>query len=243
MRRSARHASRRAARRFAGLLLAAGLTALGAVPAGADGPLPEGARRRAEDAFALGILEGVDASLRGATTDVDLEPLRVRDVWWRPAGGASAPVPKDLDSLAGRRLVWLRTGGQGPYPTPAAGENDPYPLLTALVLDRQRRETRGATRLLEETPLAPPAAQSEAARTFVQGVLPSALRGLTESPDEAERVRRTEIRALSGRNQSLAAAGLGALLAVAALLFLLARGRGASPGGGGPIGGGGPPAP
>jgi hypothetical protein len=227
---------RRATRVLAGFVVAAGAV-VGASPADADGPVSEGARRRAEDAFALGMLEAVEASLRGGSSDVDLEPLRVRDVWWRPAGGASAPVPKDLESLAGRRLVWLRAGGQGPYPTPTAGESDPYPLLTALVLDRQRRETRGAARLLEETPLAPLAARSDPARYFLETTLTGALRGLTEAADETQKARRAETRALAARNQALAAAALGALLAAGALSFLWARprarGSGAADGDGG----------
>lgn len=221
---------------------------LHAVPAGADGPLPEGARRRAEDAFALGVLEEVETSLRGGTSDVDLEPLRVRDAWWRPAAGATPPVPKDIDALSGRRLVWLRTGGKGPYPVAGAGETEPYPLLTALVLDRQRRETRGAARLLAETPLRALVAHSEPARYFVETLLPSALAGKPEAPDDGERSRRAETQALAVRNRSLAGAALGALLAAGAALFLLSRPRDRRPeggdlegGGGGAIGGGAPP--
>ncbi|MDA1193855.1 MAG: hypothetical protein O2894_01585, partial [Planctomycetota bacterium] len=50
-------------------------------------------------------------------------------------------------------------------PLPAAGEEEPYPLIDALVRDRIRRETLGAAGLPEDGPLARYAAAHDGGRT------------------------------------------------------------------------------
>lgn len=110
-------------------------------------PVSAAARARAEKAFASGHLDDVDAAVGAGTTLGDLEPLVVRDGWWRPRDGYLPPVPPPDDaSLSARRIRWVAAAARsdpGPYPTAGAGEVDLYPVLTALVLDRLDRETVG----------------------------------------------------------------------------------------------------
>jgi hypothetical protein len=121
------------------------------------------ARERADVAFSEWRLGALDGILAGAESAADLEPLLVRDLFWRPtSGGAAGGDVRDDGSLSARRAAWLRArrfslGGdrsRDPYPTPAPGEVEPYPRITALVLDRVRRETRGASGLEDASPLA-----------------------------------------------------------------------------------------
>lgn len=131
--------------------------AVAAAPPAAAGPASAEARARAETAFCDGRLDDLDAALGTGTTPADLEPLVVRDHWWRPRRGAAAPALDAADgSLSARRIRWCLAGASAadaPYPMPRDGEVDAYPRLTRLVLDRLRREALGAEGLPEASPL------------------------------------------------------------------------------------------
>ena len=100
----------------------------------------------------------VDAALWEAEDPVALWPLALRDLWWRPAPdpdrrrhyeGAARSAPEVLQPP----YQWLLDGGAEAFPAPPAA-SDPWPVLTALILDRQRRERRGRAGLPDESPLA-----------------------------------------------------------------------------------------
>lgn len=120
-------------------LFAACLLSLLAADAGrahAEEP-PQEDREAAERAFIESrpqLLEGI-LGTPGEDADAALRwPFQMRDAWWRPAGetpwGESEPPH------------WRSDGG-----------GDPYPVLSALVADRHRRETRGHEGLPAESPL------------------------------------------------------------------------------------------
>ena len=134
------------------LLLAAGT-------ARAD-PLSEAARARAEETFLGGRPQDLDGTLGTGTRPIDVELLAVRDLLWRPAP-PSRPWPAADGSLSSRRIAWLvehaRARAEGrptpeDYPGPGPGEVDAYPRATALVLERLRRESEGASGLPEASP-------------------------------------------------------------------------------------------
>lgn len=149
-------------RRGALLLLLLAATAVAEAPrALAEEGLDASTRRRAELAFFEGRLWDLDGLLAatGGQTDPDHLPILVRDRWWRGhregARGSIEPARGDADpafELFLARLRWLAGGGEGPWPVSAAVE-DPYPLLTALIQDRIRRERIGSAGLPADGPL------------------------------------------------------------------------------------------
>jgi hypothetical protein len=208
------------------------VVALGAAPAAGAAPASPEARRRAEDAFVVGRLDDLEASVGAGTTPADRELLAVRDLFWRPAR-AGFGVPDDDGSLSARRIAWLaghaaRWGGAGaataepPYPLPVAGETDPYPRVTALVLDRLRRESEGA----EGFPAASPLAGLGDAnldgflawygRRGWQGASAQDLSGEDRAAQEQLDAR---FHALAARNRWLAWAALAAFLGAAAAVL------------------------
>lgn len=205
---------------FAGLALAA--------PAEA-GPASAEARFRAETAFCDGRLDDLDAALGTGTTSADLEPIVLRDHWWRTRSGAARPsIDPGDDSLSARRIRWCLDGRgrrDTPYPLPRDGETDRYPRITLLVLDRLRRETRGAEGLPEASPLWD--AKDEALQYVWRWYGERAYRGPSLAALAAEDRAATEaaqarFEAVVARNRVLAVGGvlalaLGAGLAAAAL--------------------------
>lgn len=198
--------------------LVAALGAIVAAPATA-GPVSEAARRRAEDAFVAGRPEDLDAILGTGTTPADLEPIVVRDAVWRPLPAGSLPeAPEDDGSLSARRIRWcLEAHAAGrtissDYPRARPGETDPYPRLTALVLDRARREERGPTGLPDASPIA--AVDDETLRWFVQWFYRPAFDPTHRAPDEAERADRARTAEVAARNRTLALASVGGLCLV-----------------------------
>lgn len=213
------------------LFLVSSLWAFAAI-AQAD-PLPLATRQRAEDAFVLGRPEDLDAILGTGTTPVDAEPLAVRDLFWRPTREI-ATWPASDGSLSSRRIEWLRQeplrrarGGAWraatDYPMPALpDEKDPYPRLTALVLERLDRERLGAVGLPESSPAL--ATGDEDIKAFLMTTMGPAYRGLRgdEIPEE-ERDARARLAAMAQRNVRIAAGAIATLLALAAGAFVLLR--------------------
>jgi hypothetical protein len=190
--------------------------------------LSEEARRAADAAFADWRHGRLDTILEGAAGAVDQEPLWVRDLYWRPDALArhrltQAPTPPDVPPLAKRRRDWLRSGGKDrdgrplDYPTPDAGEVEPYPRITALVLDRLRRERMGVAGLPDDGPLA----REEWAKDLVGLVRvayrPDAATTRTAADREVEDRRAGATR----RNRLLGLAAVVALLGLAAVASLV----------------------
>lgn len=214
-------------RRPVGLAVALA-AALGACPsrARAGEPLPDETRRRAEDAFVSGRLDDLDAALGTSTAPIDLEALAVRDLYWRPRGGAAAALPAAAfdGSLSGRRLAWLRDAsrlsapGEVPYPMPAAGETDPWPLVTALVLDRLERESVGdASRAMGERLLS---TRDPRLEWFFREYAAPAYGVPIGEPSEQDAKRREETDRLAARNARILVL---ALLGFLILSFALGR--------------------
>jgi hypothetical protein len=203
---------------------------LGAAAAGAarGDALSDEARRRADEVFAAAacgqaLYADLDVVLRGATEPLDREPLLVRELYWRPAGqgsGRVAEIPPS-DDLAGRRRAWLAGKGRdaqgalADYPLPAAGEAEPYPRITALVLDRVRRE-RSGYRDESSSPLTSHAWAQEP----ILDARARVLRGTTDadrSPEERDARARRE--RATGRNRLLGLAAVGGLVLLTALAY------------------------
>jgi hypothetical protein len=217
------------------VLLAAVLAATPAVLA--DG-LPPEARRGAEQEFLIGRPDLLEDRLEGAETAEDLFPFALRDLWWR--GGPDAEVRAGFEAAAAgatgvtaRRYAWLLGGGAGPYPA-ATGE-DPWPVLTALVEERLRRERDGPEGLPGAGPLARLEAPASWApwytewRAYVlEDVQASAYGGGERAVRAArpeEEAARERARALARRNAWAAAVTAAAFVG----LVLLLGGRASRP--------------
>lgn len=186
------------------------------------GPASDEARARAERAFLDGRYDDMDPAVGAGTTLADVEPLALRDLWWRPKSGYRPPPidPADV-SLPARRLRWLLDPAiqtATPYPRPVPGETDAYPLMTALVEERQRRETLGAHGLPQSHPLwdDPDAGR----RLLWRWYLGRSYRGpqlddFDASDQEAIIAQHERADAAVRRNRTLAVASVLGLLAVA----------------------------
>ncbi len=202
-------------------------------------------RTRAEQALSYGEIGDVEVLLGESGADVDREGVLVAGRFWRigPRTGGDRPATRPA-SVSGRRIVWMGawsalvaagrspTGpGAPPYPTPATGEVEPYPVLTPLVLDRLRRETVGASGLPDASPLA--ASSDPSVRWFVQYVYKPSILGPLRA-DWSEEERRSEadrddrVRSLASRNRLLAVGSILAFLLAAVGFAALAGRRGRS---------------
>ena len=223
---------RRALRRTLVALVAVVAAVAAAAPAAA-GPASAEARARAETAFCEGRLDDLDAALGAGTTPTDLEPLVLRDHWWRARRGAARPtIPADDTSLSARRIRWCldwfdRKGR--PYPMPSDGETDAYPRLTLLVLDRLRRESLGAEGRPEAGPLWD--AKDEALQYVWRWYGERAYRGpslASLSPEDraATEAAQARFEDVVARNRALAVGGvLGFVLAAGGVFAGLGRRR------------------
>jgi len=193
------------------------------------------ARHRAENAFLQGRLRDLDRILKGAASPLDRFPLWLRDTYWR-SGPRKTPLQEGDRALFQASLAWIREP-EGPHPL-GHGGGDPYPILTALVRDRLRREHRGGLGLPEESPLVVLALrldpQTEKDETFFLGERSRALMGPVYKgvvPDAADRKLEAESRRLRGRNERWALISLGLFLLLALVLAReVTRRRPAAPG-------------
>ncbi len=198
---------------------------------------------RAEDARG-------DVTTSGLRIDpVDVWPYALRDIWWRPADKKTRWQRKQLLAWAQQRLAktaspevrapyrWLLDGGDAPYPAPPIAD-DPWPVLSTLVLDRQQRMKTGAKGYPDDSPLArrqPP----EAWRSWWDGGWFEDYQRMTvgqvyggedrdvwdEEFQDEERTLDEEAHGLRRRNLGLAIFSLGALLALVLLVAWLFVGR------------------
>lgn len=207
-------------RRILPPLMLAGLAALCFGEPALARDLPPEVRRMAERAFLEGRLRDLDTILAGAESPADRFPLLLRDVWWRRARVPPSFETRGPGSIA-PRLAWLAgKEPRGPYPASGSG-GDAYPILTALVRDRQWREVRGHRGLPQQGPLE---ALAESLRTegedraayfagdWTRRLMSLTYRGPPPHPDEVRmRDRAERLRLRSGR---------WALIALCAFLVL-----------------------
>jgi hypothetical protein len=198
------------------LLFAAGVAIGVAAPTAARADTPEERRARIEDLF----LQERFAEVEMLSVGEHQEPRLVLEEYWRPKGGDTVFFGTGAPPLLDRRMAWF--GSSGPYPQPAPGETDPYPRITALVLERQRRETLGARGLPSESPLA--ALHDPNVDWFLANVQRRAFLGpdpAAATPTDREIDRRVD--EVVARNRWIALAAVLGLLAVAGVGLLLAR--------------------
>ena len=118
-------------------------------------------RLAAQEAWLKGRPDEIEEHLGSAadtTTAMHLLPFALRDLWWRPRPGSdlrerSHRALRRLEGTLADQLRWILAGGGAPYPTFALAADDPWPVLTALVLERQMREMTGARWLPDESPV------------------------------------------------------------------------------------------
>jgi|GEM_PF-2357465 len=202
-----------------------------------------GMRARVEEAFVDGRIELLERLAEPGEEPVSVEPVAVRDLFWRPVTGPrSWKDPRaDLDptSVSARRIAWLRAHAAArlrgeaavaePYPMPTAGEEDPYPRLTAWVLDRLLRETEGSDAIDADGPLGA-LGSDELTEYWVRVFRRPAFAGpgADADPDEGTREKAASVRAGIVRAKTWAAVAVGVWVAVGGLLLLL-RGRRVKP--------------
>jgi hypothetical protein len=127
---------------------------LAAAPRVRADELPAATRHAVERAWFEGRLGDLDTILAHSDPAAAQLPLRLRDAWWRGPLARGAAHGGSHGDLRLRRLGWIAAGGPGPWPMPAtASEREPWPLLSALVRDRVRRDRHGAAGLPEHGPL------------------------------------------------------------------------------------------
>ena len=210
--------------------------------AGADGPTAE-MRARLDEAFTDGRMSELESLAVPGEEPVSVEPLAVRDLFWRPVTGPrSWKDPRgDLDptGVSARRIAWLRAhaaarlrgepGLADPYPMPGAGEDEPYPRLTAWVLDRLLRETEGSDSLGKDGPLGA-LPDDELAEYWVRAFRRPAYAGPGADGDQdAEaRAKTAAVRAGVTRAKVWGFVSVGVWVAVGGLLLLL-RGKRVKP--------------
>ncbi len=201
--------------------------------------LPESIRRMADRAFLEGRLDDLDDILTAAEEPIDRLPLLVRDTWWRMAGraGVRRAASNAGDALIMKRLEWLKLPEASAWPVPRDGEADPYPILTALIQDRVRREWKGHEGLPQDGPLKALAGRLDKRREkrtiwFLDRssshMMSVAYRGVSPHPDQVTADREAED--LRARNGLLAALALLGFLLVPTLIAGVAfRGAKADP--------------
>lgn len=214
-------------------LLAAAALALASTgrPSLADPPATDAAAL--ERAFVVGDL----AALRRGPVETEDELVRalawIRDAFWRPTPALSHQAVWTEDELVIAHAVWLTTrddpvGAATPArPDPLAGRPDPMPIVTALVLDRLRREREGRHSTRAEGPLAGVVASADIAY-FLDDWVPGAYGGpaVFRERDRAESAAfAAKQRAEATRNAWIAAGSIVALVALALVggLFLARR--------------------
>jgi hypothetical protein len=184
-------------------------------------PLSAEARARAERVFLLGRFEDLDAILGASNAPVDREPLDVLHAYWR--AGERRPEPPEDASLSAQRIrrVLAERDRLATYPAPGPGGVDPYPVLSALVRDRIRRETQGVRGLPDGGPLA--GVDDEGIRSYLPS-LRVAL-GAVPWPADPEEATRAERMASLARRNGLLAAAAGTAFLVGALFLARRLGR------------------
>lgn len=223
-------------------VLAACLLLIASAPCRADERDDEGAaaaraQRRAaiERLAAEGRWDEMDSVPPTAHDDVEDWALQLRDRWWRPLEASRQPALPAGDAagdVMARRRAWLAAGGQGPHPMPAAGEPDPWPVLAALVLDRQRRlaadfddsgrlDAPELNRVLRD----PPSDVETSTLTAIRMGLEKIDYAYDAKLDAASEEARRDGRLASGHAWRLVFVALGILAAVSAALAFLPRAR------------------
>lgn len=214
-------------------LLAIALGDLGLAQGASAEELPEYVHATAEGKFLAGRLQDLAGVLDKASTPRDRFPLVLAAHWWRRSPGDLPDASTQPASLDAKRLLWAFRGGfEPPYPGYGSGgaEEEPYPLLRALIDDRIRRETQGAQGLPEEGPLAAYLQRSEGDRPKneawdLRNGMEMMIRNYRGDADPADEFRRDRAaRALHDRNRLLYLTSLAAFM-VLSFVGLLIAGR------------------
>lgn len=174
----------------------------------------------AERAFAVGDLDARRGERIETSDDVARAIAWLRDTVWRPGPESAMRVdfdPADRATAWAVKLAsWAGTPASSPPPVPSA---DPFPVITALVLDRVRREREGRHSTRDDGPLAAVATHEDVG-AFLNGWVPAAYGGPAASTDvdtaEAHR-HAAAIRDAAVRSRWIAAAAVGGLGILAAL--------------------------
>lgn len=196
----------------------------------AEDGLDDAARLDIEVAWLEGNLERLVEYQPRVATAQDLLCFAIRDLYWRPDPARAQAVEKQLaalsaptpGSLLARRYAWLFAASKDtPWPVAPSANDEPWPALSLLVQDRERREALGYA----------PDPQLDPIRVYVRDASKSADAGddprlgwlsygvdefdsihgdILETPEE--RHSRTEAGGLQMRNQLLGLLGLVALV-------------------------------
>lgn len=140
----------------------------------------------------------------------------VRDHYWRRRGVGEPVVPADASKLLTQRLTWIQDRGSKParpYPTAA---DDPLPILTALIVDREAREQDGRVDAAPLRKLTLDGAEAEALDVSLWAL--GVHRTFEANPDDVASADRAE--SLATRNAWI---GLGAAFLLLLASVILAR--------------------
>jgi hypothetical protein len=188
------------------------------------------ARLEIEVAWLEGNLEFMASYEHRAESSQDLLCFAIRDLYWRPDPAKAADLRAryeamegvDPDGLLARRWAWLLGERRdSPWPVAAEPATDPWPALSLLIQDRERREQQGHVGYPGHDPISRHVTQ-HAGGGEVRGDL--RLEWLSYAGDEFGRVygdlpetseevhARAKAVSLRGRNQLIAIIGLLALV-------------------------------
>jgi hypothetical protein len=223
MRPTPRPLPARRARRALAIALAVGGLAVGGRASGDDSPADR-RREEIEHAFAEQRFDDVEALAQEAG---EAEPLLVLRRFWRRAEAPPEATPLPTTALGRRRADWLERrrppDDPTPYPRAAPEETDRFPRITALVLDRLKRERDGARGLPDASPLA--SAHGDPFREFLAAIAAPAFLGDAAAPAAPTDEHARRVDAVAARNRLLGLVGLGALLSTGIAAFVLLRRR------------------
>lgn len=215
-------------RRALATLLAALALAIGATPTRGDPP-PEDpdADALAERAFAVGDLEHRRGEPVEGADPVAQAIAWIRDALWRPVVAPPPLLPAAPADAVRSQAAWLlrtdaasRSGATLPdRPATAPGVTPPLPVVSALVLDRIRRERDGLHSAANDGPLAEVGTHADVGY-FLKEWVPGAYGGPGAVPDrdvEPEARQARSLRQTATRNAWIGAAAVAGLLGLAAV--------------------------
>ena len=204
--------------RLAAVLLGAGLWVLTG-PAAVAEELPEVTRNMAELAFLEGRLDDLDEILAGADDPAMYIPLAARDFVFRRSSRDEIVRVGWFhdgflqDDAVGDHYRWmLNAPPRGPYPL---RQNDPWPIVSALLRDYETRIAEGSRDLPQQSALAqvgPRTRRIDWFRDHERNLMSVTYRGPPPHPELVQ--KRAEAEELVRRNTLLAAAAMVLLLLV-----------------------------
>lgn len=182
----------------------------------------------AERSFAVGDLTSRPGDSIERTDDVARALAWIYDSYWRPGRASAHRIEYDPKDVATAHAVALTTyATAGPGATPPVVTHDPFPVVTALVLDRIRRERDGLHSTRSSGPLAAVATKQDDIGRFLDYWIDVAYGGPAAGPQrdpEADRTRLYELREAARRSRSIALGAAASLVGLAiAAAWILGR--------------------